>query len=206
MSETIKRKNRMLALGLTGGIGMGKSTAAKALNAMGFPVYHADYAVHEALRKGGKAVRQVARLFPEALRNGAIDRKILGRFVFGHPRKLKQLEKILHPFVWQAEAAFLKQAHRDKASAVILEIPLLFETGGEGRFDAVLCVTAPYAIQKARVLARPGMTEARFKAIRARQMKDSEKRKKADYIIHTGKGLADTRKQLKRVMKHLLKA
>jgi dephospho-CoA kinase len=202
----MKRKNRMLIIGLTGGIGMGKSTAAKALRAMGFPVYHADRAVHDALRKGGKAVKPVARLFPKALQKNAIDRKILGYLVFGYPRKLKQLEKILHPFVWQAEAMFLKQARKAKAPAAILEIPLLFETGGEGRFDAVLCVTAPYAVQKARVMARPRMTEARFKAIRARQMKDSEKRKKSDYIIHTGKGLADTRTQLKRVMDTLLKA
>ncbi len=200
----MKQKNRMLVIGLTGGIGMGKSTAAKALSAMGFPVYHADRAVHDALRKGGKAVKPVARLFPEAFCNGAIDRKILGKLVFGLPAKLKRLEKIIHPFVWEAEAAFLKQAEAEQASAAILEIPLLFETGGEKRFDVVLCVTAPYAIQKKRVMARPRMTEARFKVILDRQMKDSKKRKKADYIIHTGKGFADTRKQLRRVMDILL--
>jgi dephospho-CoA kinase len=199
----MKRK-KMLVLGLTGGIGMGKSTATKALREMGFPVYHADKAVHEALRKGGKAVKPVAKLFPESLRRGAIDRKILGRLVFGNPRKLKQLEKILHPFVWQAEAVFLQQARKAKACAAILEIPLLFETGGEGRFDAVLCVTAPPAVQKARVMARPGMTLARFKAIRARQMPEAAKRRKADYIIPTGKSLAETKKHLRRVMKTLL--
>jgi dephospho-CoA kinase len=204
--ETMKRKKRLRTLGLTGGIGMGKSTVAEILRAMGLPVYHADHAVHRALRRGGRAVKPVARLFPEALRQGAIDRKTLGRIVFGHPQRLKQLEKIIHPFVWQEERAFLKQARKKKAPLAILEIPLLFETGGEGRFDAVLCVTAPASVQKARVLSRPGMTVARFKAIAARQMPDRQKRKKADYVIHTGKSIVDTRKQLQRVINIILEA
>ncbi len=204
-SKTMKRK-KMLVLGLTGGIGMGKSTAAKALRGMGLPVYHADKAVHKALGKGGKGVKPVAKLFPNALQKGAISRKILGRLVFGAPHKLTQLEKILHPFVWQAEGVFLQKARKQKTCAAILEIPLLFETGGEGRFDAVLCVTAPPAVQKKRVLSRPGMTLARFKAILARQMPETVKRRKADYIIPTGKSLADTKKHLQHsVMKnHLL--
>jgi dephospho-CoA kinase len=195
-----KRKN-FLVIGLTGGIGMGKSAVAKLLRGMGFPVYHADRAVHGLLRKGGKAVKPVARLFPEALRRGAIDRAVLGPIVFNRPAKLKKLERILHPLVREEEKIFLAKARKAKARAAILEIPLLFETKGEKRCDAVLCVTAPKAVQKARVLARPGMTEAKFRAIVSRQMPDKEKRAKADYVIDTGTDVAATRKQLRRAVK-----
>jgi len=195
----------MLIIGLTGGIGMGKSAAARILKRMGLPVYHADRAVHDLLRKNGKAVKPVARAFPEALRRGAIDRAVLGPLVFGQPRKLKRLEKILHPLVQEAEKAFLKNARRMEAPAAVLEVPLLFETGGEKRCDTVLCVTAPRVVQRARVLARPGMTEAKLKAILKRQMPDKQKRAKADYVIHTGASYADTRQQLRRVMNIILK-
>ena len=195
----------MLIIGLTGGIGMGKSAAARILKRMGLPVYHADRAVHDLLRKNGNAVKPVARAFPEALRRGAIDRAVLGPLVFGQPRKLKRLEKILHPLVQEAEKAFLKNARRMEAPAAVLEVPLLFETGGEKRCDTVLCVTAPRVVQRARVLARPGMTEAKLKAILKRQMPDKQKRAKADYVIHTGASYADTRQQLRRVMNIILK-
>lgn len=201
----LKSKKSMKIIGLTGGIGMGKSTAAKILRRMGLPIYHADQAVHDLLRKGGKAVKPVANLFPEALRHGAIDRAILGPLVFAQPRKLKRLEHILHPLAQQAEKAFLQQARRMKAPAAVLEIPLLFETKAEKRCDVVLCVTAPRAVQKARVLARAGMTEAKFKAIIKRQMPDKQKRAKADYVINTGTDYADTRKQLQRVINILLR-
>ncbi|MDX2027092.1 MAG: dephospho-CoA kinase [Alphaproteobacteria bacterium] len=198
--------SKMRVVGLTGGIGMGKSTAAKVLRGMGFPIYHADRAVHALLRKGGKGVKPVAKLFPETLRRGAIDRKQLGRIVFSQPQKLKKLERILHPLVQGIERDFLRKARQGKVRAVILEIPLLFETGAEKRCDAVLCVNAPPQVQKARVMARPGMTEARFKAILKRQMSYGQKCKKADYVIPTGKGLAVTRQHLRRAMKKILEA
>jgi dephospho-CoA kinase len=192
-----------LIIGLTGGIGMGKSTAAKILNAMGFPVYSADHAVHTLLRQGGKAVKPVAKLFPESLKKGAIDRAIVGRLVFGQPAKLKQLEKILHPLVHEVEKDFLKQAKKDKAKAVILEIPLLFETGADKRCDYVICVSAPKAVQKERVMLRKGMTAARLKAILSRQMPDAEKRRRADFVVQTGVSRVDTRKQLLSIMEGL---
>ena len=194
----------MIILGLTGGIGMGKSTAAKILRGFGLPVHNSDDAVHALLKKGGKAVKLVAKLFPDAHKGGAIDRKIVGRAVFKDPRKLKKLEKILHPLVREAEGEFARRARAKKIPAIVLEIPLLFETGAERRCDATLCVTAPKAVQKARVMKRPNMTPARFKAILARQMPDDEKRKRADYVIRTDKGPADAKRHLMVVLNKLL--
>jgi dephospho-CoA kinase len=194
----------MLIIGLTGGIGMGKSTAAKILRDLGMPVYYADRAVHGLLRKNGKAVKQVARLCPEAHRRGAIDRKILGRVIFYHPQKLKKLEKILHPLAQQIEDTFLKKARATQSPVAILEIPLLFETNGHKRCDYTICVTAPYTIQKARVMQRADMTHTKFRAILKRQMSDKLKRRRADYIVQTGKGYADTRKQLKNILAKIL--
>ena len=197
------KPKRMMIIGLTGSIGMGKSTTATLLRHMGFPIYSADDEVHKLLKKGGTAVTAIARLFPETLKRGAIDRKILGRAVFHQPEKLKRLERILHPLVRRTEKEFLQKARQAKARAVILEIPLLFETGGEKRCDITLCVTAPRATQKARVLARPHMTEEKLRAILARQMPDAEKRRKADYVIPTGKGVAATEKQLRKILSKL---
>ena len=193
----------MKIIGLTGSIGMGKSTVAEILRQMGFPTYNADATVHEVLKKNGKAVAAVANLFPETLKRGAIDRKLLGQVVFGQPDKLRKLERIIHPLVRQAECAFLQKARKIKAQAAILEIPLLFETNGEKRCDLTLCVTAPRAIQKARVLSRPHMTEEKFRAILAHQMPDAEKRRKADYILPTGKGLEATEIQLRKLFTKL---
>jgi|ERR1700722_13894503 len=198
------KQRRMLVIGLTGSIGMGKSTAAVLLRKLGLPVHNSDRAVHNLLRKGGKAVKPVARFFPQALKHGAIDRKILGQSVFGHPRKLRQLEKILHPLVRKSQKNFLVKARKQKLKAAVLEIPLLFETKAEKRCDAVLCVMAPKTLQKKRVMQRPGMTAARFKAIVKQQMPDGEKRRRADYIIDTGKSVADTKKQLTAVLDKLL--
>lgn len=196
------RKKKMLVIGLTGGIGTGKSTAARILNGFGLPIYSADQAVHDLLAKGGKAVKPVTRLFPESLKRGAIDRKILGPLVFGKPDKLKRLEAVLHPLVHKAEAVFLKQARRDGAAAAILEIPLLFETGAQKRCDFVICVTAPRAVQKERVLRRAGMTEAKFNAILRHQMKDAARRERADHVVPTQGGHADTKKRLARILNH----
>lgn len=194
----------MLIIGLTGSIGMGKTTAAEILKQFGFPVYSADRAVHSLLRKGGKAVKPVAKIFPESLKRGAIDRKILGQQVFGKPQKLRQLEKIIHPLLRDIEGAFLKQAAKKKAAAAILEIPLLFETKADKRCDITLCVKAPQAVQKARVLARKGMTPARLKAILARQMSSVEKCKRADYVVPTGKSRKDTQKFLRKLFDKVL--
>ncbi len=193
-------KRKMLVIGLTGGIGMGKSTAAKILRGFGLPVYYADKSVHELLRKDGKAVKPVAKLFPEALKKGAIDRKTLGRLVFNNPAKLKRLEKILHPMVKDIERVFLAKAGKQKVRAAILEIPLLFETGGEKRCDFTICVTAPRNVQKDRVMRRFHMTETRFKTILKRQMPDAKKRKRADYVVQTGTSYADTKRQLKNIL------
>lgn len=195
----INKPKPFLIIGLTGSIGMGKSTVAKILRGFGFPVYSADAAVHDTLKKGGIAVAPIARLFPKALKRGAIDHKILGGIVFGQPEKLRQLERIVHPLIKKAEQDFLKKAHQAKARAAILEIPLLFEAGAERRCDITLCVMAPRAAQRARVLARPGMTEAKFRAILARQLPDAEKRRKADYTVPTGTSLIATEKYLRKL-------
>ena len=192
-----------LIIGLTGSIGMGKSTAAKILARMGLPIYSADAVVHSLLGPNGRAVTKVGKLFPTARRGAQIDRKKLGALVFGQPTLRCQLEAILHPMVREEEKKFLAAARKAKAPAVVLEIPLLFETGAEARCDLVLVVTAPKAIQQARVLKRRGMTAAKFKAILKAQLPDADKRRRADYVIKTGKGLADTRRQLVEVMKQI---
>jgi len=190
----------MLVIGLTGGIGMGKSTAAKILGDMGLPIYVADAVVHQLLKKGGKGVKPVAKMFPETFTRGAIDRPTLSRMVFSDPTRLTRLEKILHPMVRDAELAFLTKARAKKAGAAILEIPLLFETKGQKRCDFTICVTAPKAVQKARVIQRPAMNIAKFNAILRRQMPDKQKRKLADYVVQTGTSYAHTRHQLEKVL------
>jgi dephospho-CoA kinase len=190
----------MVIIGLTGSIGMGKSTAAKILRGFGLPVYNADRVVHVLLHKGGAGVKLVAKIFPAAFKDGAINRKILGGLVFHDSRKLKRLEKILHPRVRKAEHEFLQKVRKQKMRAAVLEIPLLFETGADRRCDVTLCVTAPKAVQTKRVMRRPGMTPERFKSILAQQMPDRDKRQRADYVIQTGKGLAETKRQLKSML------
>lgn len=192
----------MLVIGLTGGIGMGKTTTARILNRFGLPVYNADEAVHKLLAKKGKAVAKVARLFPESLKRGAIDRKILGSLVFGKHKQLKNLENILHPLVQHEERSFLKKAGKGKTKAAVLEIPLMYETGANKRCDLVICVTASYAVQKSRVMRRKGMTFSKFKAILRHQMPDRQRRRMADYTVHTEKGYAETKKQLLAILKN----
>jgi dephospho-CoA kinase len=199
----MKKKHHMPVVGLTGGIGMGKSTVAKILRSMRFPVYEADKAVHDLLKKGGKAVNPVTKLFPTTLSKGAIDRKALGHIVFHHPAKLKKLEAILHPLVHEAERAFIKKAEKKRTKAVILEIPLLFETNAYLRCDHTITVTAPKSVQQARVMQRPGMTAAKLKAILDRQMTDAKKRKIADFVVDTGGSIQDTKRQLVRILKLL---
>jgi dephospho-CoA kinase len=177
----------VIVLGLTGSIGMGKSTAAAVLRALGLPLFDADEAVHRLLAPNGAAVGLVAAAFADVGAGaGGIDRHLLGRRVFANPAALSRLEAILHPLVERAEKRFLAYAHSRRAPIVVLDIPLLFETGGERRCDYVLVVSAPRFVQRQRVLRRPGMSEDRFAAILAQQMPDAEKQRRADFVVRTG--------------------
>ena len=176
----------MIVLGLTGSIGMGKSTTAKMFAEAGVPVHDSDETVHRLY--AGKAVPLVEAAFPGVTRSGAIDRVALAGRVLGDAAALKKLEAIVHPLVRAEADAFLAKNRAAAAPLVVLDIPLLFETGGRDRVDKVVVVTAPPEIQRARVLARPGMSEAKFSAILTKQVPDAEKRKLADFVIDTGLG------------------
>jgi len=191
----------MIVLGLTGSMGMGKSTAAAMLRRLGVPVHDADAEVHRLLGPGGAAVKAVAREFPAALAGDRIDRRILGRLVFDDVPALKRLEAVLHPLVRVAERRFLADCRRRHEAVAVLDIPLLFETGAELRCDGVIVVSAPVAVQRQRVLKRPGMTAARFASILARQMPDSEKRRRADWVVPTGLGKTVTLRHLQKILR-----
>jgi dephospho-CoA kinase len=193
----------MKVLGLTGSIGMGKTTAALLLRRLGVPVHDADAAVHRLLGKGGAAVPAIAADFPGVVRDGAVDRTALGARVFTDPGAMRRLERILHPLVRQDSARFLKRARRGAARVAVLDVPLLFEVGRDRDCDATLVVSAPPFVQRARVLARPGMTERRFGEVLARQMPDAQKRRRADYVVPTGLGRRLTLRRLRRVLKDL---
>lgn len=190
----------MLLVGLTGSIGMGKTETAKLFARAGCPVYDADAAVHALYDAGGAAVAAVEAAFPGVSCDGRIDRGRLGARVLGNPPALRRLEAIIHPLVAEAQLAFLEQAAAAGAPLVVLDIPLLFETGGEARVDAVVVVSAPAEVQRARVLARPGMTEAKLDAILSKQLPDAQKRARADFVIETDKGLADAERQVQAVL------
>lgn len=180
----------MIKLGLTGSIGMGKSTTAAMFAKRGVPVYDADAAVHLAYAPGGIAVAPLERAFPGVTgEDGGIDRATLRTRVTGNDEAMKKLESIVHPIVGAMQREFMEKAVADGADIVVLDIPLLFENGGDKRVDAIVVVTAPEAVQRERVLARGQMTEAQFEAILARQTPDSEKRRRADFVINTGLGL-----------------
>ena len=188
--------------GLTGSIGMGKSTAARAFRRQGVPIFDADAAVHALQAKGGRAVRPIALAFPGTERHGATDREALRRAVLGQPAALRILERILHPLVRAEQARFLRRWHGRGASLVVLDIPLLFETRPNLReFDRILVVSAPAGVQRARVLARGGMSEARLAAIRARQIPDAEKRRRADVVIRTGLSRYHAQAAVRRLIK-----
>jgi dephospho-CoA kinase len=191
----------MRILGLTGSIGMGKSTAARMLRRLGVPVFDSDGAVHRLLGAGGIAVAQVRAAFPDVVKDDAVDRQALGAKVFADPAALQRLESIVHPLVRQEEHKFLGATRRKRAPLVVLDIPLLFESHGEGRCDATLLVTAPRAVQEARVLARPGMTRAKLAGIRARQMPEREKRRRADHVVLTSLGKRHTLEALRRIVR-----
>jgi dephospho-CoA kinase len=193
----------MVIVGLTGSIGMGKSTAARMLRQMGVPVYDADAAVHELQKPGGAALPPIEAAFPGVVKNGVLDRQALGARVFGNKDALRKLESIVHPLVGQKQRAFLKRASQRGVPLVVLDIPLLFEGRGERRVDAVMVVTAPGFLQRRRVLARPGMTEEKFAGILRQQVADKTKRAKATVVIPTGLGLAPTRLALQRAVDRL---
>ena len=191
----------MVILGLTGSIGMGKTTAANMLRRLGVPVHDADATVHRLMDRGGAAVPLVEAAFPGVVRDGAVDRAALGRRGFDDPEALRRLEAILHPLVRRTERRFLARSAAARVPIVVLDIPLLFETGAERRCDATIVVTAPRFVQRARVLRRPGMTAARLAAIEARQMPDAEKRRRADFIVRTGRDRRATLRALTRIVR-----
>ena len=188
----------MILLGLTGSIGMGKSTTAGLFAEAGVPVYDADAAVHALYAEGGGAVEAVRALFPAAVRDGAVDRAALAAEVVGAPDRLRALEQAVHPLVAAHRAAFFAQL--PDAEVAVLDIPLLFETGGEAQVDKVVVVSAPEAIQRARVLARSGMTSEKLDAILARQLPDADKRARADFVVDTSHGIEDARRQVREVL------
>lgn len=195
----------MIVLGLTGSIGMGKSTAARMLRMMGVPVHESDDAVHKALAPGGAAFEEVAVTFPEAWdkKRHVIRRDILGQIVFADEDKRRELEDIVHPAVWASQKHFVLKYTKLGRRIVALDIPLLFETGAEERVDYVICVTAPYAVQRRRVLKRPGMSEEKFLKILSTQMPDEEKRTLADFVVQTGMGLGHTWRALRKIIKEV---
>jgi dephospho-CoA kinase len=196
---------KMIVIGITGSIGMGKTTASEMLREMGIPVHDSDATVHKLLGPNGGAVTTIGQKFPEALKKNAagepyIDRQILGRIVFGDRQKKRDLEEILHPMVRAESDAFIAEMRKKAHPIVALDIPLLFETGGEKRVDTTICLSASPETQRSRVLARPGMTSEKFERIVAGQLPDAEKRKRADYIVESDKGLEEMRLQLDRVL------
>ncbi len=193
----------MIVVGLTGSIGMGKSTTAAMFEDAGVPVHDADETVHRLY--SGRAVPLIEKAFPGTVVDGTVDRDRLSAAVLSDSDKLKQLEAIIHPLVRDEEAGFLSTNRDDGQPVVVLDIPLLFETGGAERVDRVVVVSADAAIQRQRVMQRPGMTEEKFAAILARQVPDSEKRKHADYVIDTGLGMESARHSVNRIVEELKK-
>lgn len=190
----------MIVAGLTGSIGMGKSATTAMFAEEGVPVHDADTAVHALYDVGGAAVGPVEAAFPGVVREGRIDRALLAARVVGDPAALSRLEAIVHPLVGRAREAFLAHAREKGAALAVVDIPLLFETGAQDAFDAVIVVTAPPDVQRARVLERPGMTSEKFEALLARQVPDAEKRRRADYVVDTGKGFEAARDQVRRLI------
>jgi dephospho-CoA kinase len=189
----------MFVLGLTGSIGMGKTTTAGFFAELGVPVYDADKIVHQLYE--GEAVPLIEAAFPGATREGKVDRKRLAASVLDNPDALHRLESIVHPLVRAIECRFLQEAHAKGASVVVLDIPLLFETRGEKETDAVVVVSAPADLQRARAMQRPGMTAEKLEAILRQQIPDSEKRRRADFVVDTSQGFAAARAQVQAILR-----
>jgi dephospho-CoA kinase len=188
----------MFILGLTGSIGMGKTTTARLFAEEGVPVHDADAAVHRLYE--GAAVPLIEEAFPGTTHSGRVDREKLARHVVGDAAALKRLEAIVHPLVRQEETRFLAEAKAQGAKVAVLDIPLLYETGGEGRVDAVVVVTAPEHVQRARVMERPGMTQEKMAALLAKQLPDAEKRRRSDFIVDSGQGIEPARAQVRQIL------
>ena len=191
----------MLVIGLTGSIGMGKSTAAARFRELGIAVCDADAEVHKLYE--GKAVAPIEAAFPGSTANGKVDRQKLGQALIADPSRFVRLEAIVHPMVKEAERQFLKAEAARGASMAVLEIPLLLEGGGHGRVDVVVVVSAPPEMQRQRVLARPGMSLEKLEQILARQLRDSEKRARADFIVDTGGSIAESAAQVDKIVESL---
>lgn len=193
----------MLIVGLTGSIGMGKTETAKMFAKLGIPVFDADQTVHRLYDLGGKAVDPIARLFPNAVHGGKVDREILAGEVLGNAGAIGKLERIVHPLVREAETDFLRQSKESGAAFVVLDIPLLLETGNRDHIDKIIVVTTSAEIQRERVLGRDGMTIEKFEAIKSKQMPDAEKRAKADFIVDTSLSLEDAFNQVQAITQEL---
>lgn len=191
----------MIRIGLTGSIGMGKSTTAAMFAARGVPVHDADASVHALYE--GRAVPLIGDAFPGTIVDGKVDRALLSKQVLGSPQAMKRLEDIVHPLVREEEQTFLDLARLDGHSVVLMDIPLLFETGGEDRVEVVVVVTADADIQRERVLSRDGMSEERFQAILEKQVPDAEKRKRADFLIDTGLGMEAAEKRVDDILEQI---
>jgi dephospho-CoA kinase len=188
----------MFVLGLTGSLGMGKSTTAKLFTEEGIPLHDADAVVHQLYE--GEATPLIEAAFPGTTNRGKVDRDKLAKKVLGSSPAIKRLEVIIHPLVGRAEASFLEEAARKGGAVVVFDIPLLFETGADQRCDAVVVVSAPPDVQRARVFERPGMTEEKFEAILFKQMPDAEKRARADFVVDTSKGFDAARAQVREIL------
>ena len=193
----------MKIIGLTGSIGMGKSTTAAMFLEAGIPVYDADAAVHAAYAVGGVAVGPVGEAFPGTVSEGRVDRESLRQQVLGNPDAMAKLNSIVHPLIGKSRADAFAAATASGADMIVLDVPLIYETGGDKNMDAVIVVSAPPEMQRERVLAREGMSPERLDAILAQQVPDAEKRKRADYVIDTGKGLEAARAQVTEVISAL---
>ncbi len=190
----------MKVIGLTGSIGMGKSTTAAMFREAGVAVYDADAEVHAAYDVGGAAVEPVEAAFPGVVKAGRVDREALRKAVLGNPEALKRLNGVVHPLLGASRTRFFDEARAAGADMVVLDIPLIFETGGERNMDAVIVVSAPADVQRTRVLAREGMTPERLDAILAQQVPDAEKRARADHVVDTGQGLDHARAQVAEII------
>ena len=198
-----ERSAKPFLIGLTGSVGMGKSETAKMFARLGLPVYDADAAVRDLYAEGGAAVGAIGSAFPSAVKNGVVDRQALSEIIAGEKAAFQRLEEIVHPLARDFRRVFLEKASADGAPMAVLDIPLLFETGSEKEVDVVVVVSAPQDVQRARVFERPGMTEEKFAAILARQIPDSEKRAKADFVIDTSKGLGHAVAQVEAIVRAL---
>lgn len=193
----------MKIVGLTGSIGMGKSETAKMFRALSVPVFDADATVHELQVKNGPAIPAIQQAFPSVIHDGELDRDTLGKIVFADPEAKRKLEAIIHPMVGEVRQQFFEKAVADGHAFVVMDVPLLFETGGNKACDVVVVASAPADVQRDRVLARPGMTAEKFDHIVARQTPDAEKRAGADYIVETDKGLEFARAQVATIVEEL---